>query len=386
MWILDFKKWKLNEGAALTQDGQKAELNWRDNDSNPLEFLKSNFSFKHSKFVGGDFPFSVLYGLSIDESKMKELSGKPELKLLLDNLKNSKIVGGDQAIINFIKPAADELRRKTRNIDYIMPMGSTKGLSEDLAKAFNDLLSGSEIQDIAKYQFNDPVNALDWNYIQDYEENRVGTPKKGGGTVSSIMSVLAGYLYQEVNIEESSEAAVQRLRDIRQNREKIDWIEFKGFLLSSNPINKYHDPENLIVWKNTPYTIRSSGQSVMGSRRFFKTKYETPKEGGVFGDPKLTEAVKRCILSNKSLLLVDDNTRTKMDIKGILESIEKIAENIIADAGLDRRQAQSALNYRSRIHAYVLIYVPPKVGMAGDTAVKQYVTQNYGDFNNNDLK
>jgi hypothetical protein len=373
MRAFNFIDFCLCEGAALSANGSLAELAWKDT-YEPGELLQSNIQMKTSNFSTKDLPYNVLYGLSVDPDRVKELSGSPELKLLLDNLKDSHISGGKQALAEFLQPSVTQLRQSNSRIDYVMPMGSTKGLSKDLSEVFSELINGSKVLNLDKHIFDNIVKAIDWDYIEDYETNKAGQPQKRDPNklILSILPQLIRLVITNVDLPNSA-PNIRRILGAAG-----DWKELKGILLSSDPINRYYKEEHSITWKDksAPFIIRSSNLSVMGDRKFLKTKYQTPKEGGIHGDPSFIEAIRRCIFSNKSMLVVDDNTRTKEDIKGILKSIDRVAQNLIADSNFDFSQGnRSVLNYRSRINVYVLIYIPPTIRMASAIEVEDYKRQ-----------
>jgi hypothetical protein len=145
----------------------------------------------------------------------------------------------------------------------------------------------------------------------------------------------------------------------------------------AEPHQNYFDvrPLPTIFWKKEPYNIRSSGISHGGSREWLKTKYATPKTSGEFGETEFVEAVKKCIIGGATMLFVDDNSRTKEDIRKIFDAIIKLAENIIADS--DTLDYNFIRQYHKRFLAYVLIYLPEPRSQGGsnDITVKKLASE-----------
>ena len=67
------------------------------------------------------------------------------------------------------------------------------------------------------------------------------------------------------------------------------------------------------------------------------------------------------------MLFVDDNSRTKEDIRKIFDAIIKLAENIIADS--DTLDYNFIRQYHKRFLAYVLIYLPAPGSQGGSSNI-----------------
>jgi hypothetical protein len=358
MRALNFNDFCINEGASVNQRNGMVTLNWSDDFNDEYEFLKTKKTMEPAtirKTGTGIFP--VYFGLSVDQDRLEELQKKADVKMTLDWLKQSKIEGGLSSIIKFAEPTIKHIRMHN-SIDYVIPMGSTKGLSKDLSQAIAKLNGQAEVVPLDKYEFDNITQAIDWAYVESYEDN---------ANTRSIMSQLKSIIRDE--IDTASPEVLNRLRRI------TDWKELKGLLLRSNPKNKYSSTEDEITWKTTPFKIRSSGELWAGLRQAFKTKYQTPKHSGEFGSPEFIEAFKNCILRNKTMLLVDDNTRSKKDISNIIDTLMELADNILAD--LRDQPTMNHLRWTKRVLSYVLIFVPDhkakisnRVDLAKDDEVK----------------
>ena len=369
----------ITEGAHLAPPTYaEVELSWKDDKTLPLEVLKTNNSHDVTGFrkIGRtkEGSFQVYYGLSVDPARNTELGNEdPLFKITLDKLKASDILNSETALSKFTLPTANEIRSKKGNINYIVSLGSTAGLSQDLGKIFSDHFKNAKHISLAKYDFDNFEHALDWEYIKDYE---------GRAETEDLRSILPRLKTTMLDTIDQENTAPHILDAIR-GAATVD--DLRGILLRANPKNQYHEysptGENTIAWLDTPYQIRSSGISFGGSRKWSKTKYATPKTSGEFGDTEFTEAVKQCILHGSTMLFVDDNSRTKEDISKIFDAIIKLAENIIADS--DSVNSNMISQYYKRFLAYVLIYVP-EANSQGDnrnTTVKKLAsTQAVNQF------
>jgi hypothetical protein len=354
----NFEEFCINEGASVNRRNGMVTLNWSDDRNDEYEFLKTNNTMEVAnirKTGQGNFP--IYFGLAVDQDRLNDLQKKADVKMTLDWLKQSKIEGGLKSIVNFAKPTIDYIKR-TNRVDYVIPMGSTKGLSKDLSEAIASLIGSAEVVPLNKHEFDNISQAIDWDYVESYEDN----PK-----TKTILPQLKAIIREE--IDTTSADVLNRLRRV------TDWRELKGLLLRSNPNNRYFKPEDEITWLNDSFKIRSSGELWAGLRQAFKTKYETPKRSGEFGSPDFVEAFRRCVLNNKTMLLVDDNTRSKKDLSNIIDTLLELGENILAD--LPDRPTLSQMTWTKRILSYVLIFVPDhnakisnRVDLAKDDEVK----------------
>jgi len=343
----------INEGAQLGGPNfDIVKLNWLDDKKAPLEVLKSNNSHDVTGFrkigVTKDGSFQVYYGLTIDPNRNSELGDSDEVfKLTLDALKQAKIDGSTRALAEFIKPTAREIRAKKGTVDYVVSLGSTAGLSQDLGERFSQEFKDAQYLQLPKENFENFGKALNWDYIKNYETK---VREKG------IRPIFAGVKQDILDAIDQDKTSPEIIAELNATQTAD---EIQAIITRSNPANKYReyseDESNVIFWKAEPFNIRSSGIARGGSRQWLKTKYSTPKPSGEFGDPIFVEAVKKCIIGTSTMLFVDDNSRTKEDISKIFDSIIMIAEQVLADTGTVTTQMEQ---YHKRFLAYVLIYLP----------------------------
>lgn len=358
----------INEGAQLVAPNfDKVELSWLDDPKKPLEVLKSNNAHNVTGFrkvgttSGGSF--QVYYGLTVDPKRNIKLGNEdPLFKLTLDELKKSNIVGSKKAISDFVNRSANEILAKKGAINYVVSLGSTAGLSQDLAQVFKEKFKGSTHISLDKVDFDNFGKALNWDYLKNYD---IKVKEEG---VKPILKRVKDDIIKAIDLDQTSPEIIQSIR----NATSAD--ELQVILLKGNPNYRYHqyseDDSNIISWKAEPFNIRSSGISTGGSRAMLKTKYDTPKQSGEFGDPVFMEAVKECILGGSTMLFVDDNSRTKEDLSKIFDSIKEIADAILLDVENKTNQMDQ---YHKRFLAYVLIYLPEprSTGDANDIQVKK---------------
>lgn len=343
------------EGAKLLLnfDGmpQTSELNVKD-DGDKLEYLKtSRGSYVKSPAELFKGSFNIYYGLELDE-KLKPMIKDAKtgakhrviLKILSDFLKSTNIKGGIDSLVNFMSSSIKTIDYEKR-IDYVIPLGSTQSLSEDMASAVKQILPNTNIDPVDKMIFKDIVSALDWNYILNYDDRVV---EEG---IRPIVNMVKGYVRREIVNDESGEGIIQAIRDARTG------AELKSVLLKSNKNHPDYKDEYKITWKTPNFIVRSSGIAFGGSRSIFKNKYYVPTERNTVNNPRLYNIVKDVVLNNKSMLIVDDNVSSKIDMKSVFKSIETIAYNILEDQGAitDYTKNIKALEWTKRVNAYVLI-------------------------------
>jgi len=384
-FIKDFDQF-INEGASLVPPNyDKVDLSWKDRKSLPLEVLKTNglhnvagFKDKSLPGITKDGSFQIYYGLTVDPDRSKELGDEdPLFKHTLDLLKKSNILNSQAALSEFTKPTADKIRSNKSNINYVVSLGSTAGLSKDLAEAFSLHFNGSKFIPLSKYSFDNFEHALNWKYIRDYDERIENKEQVKEKDLAPILDKVKHDIVDAIDQEKTSPEILGDIYNARNGD------ELRGIILAADPKNRYHEYDSegktTIFWKSTPYNIRSSGIAYGGSREWLKTKYDTPKPSGEFGDASFIEAVKRCILGEETMLFVDDNSRTKKDIRGIFKVIANIANDIFADT--DRVDSHMMRTYYKRFLAYVLIYIPDS-GEKDITVKKLASEEDVNDFIN----
>lgn len=364
----------VNEGARLVGPNfDKVELSWLNDPKLPLEVLKSNNGHAITGFrkvgttSGGSF--QVYYGLTIDPKRNSQLGNEdPLFKITLDELKKSNILNSKKGISDFVTRTAQEIIQKKRKIDYVVSLGSTAGLSQDLAivfkEKFTDKNNGTtpKLIPLPKEDFQNYGKALDFDYLQNYD---VKVREEG---IRPILKRVKDDVIKAIDVDQTSAELITAIRNARSAE------ELKLILLKGDPNYRYgeysEDNSNVIVWKSEPFNIRSSGISLGGSRAMLKTKYSTPKSSGEFGDPIFVDAVKDCIIGGKTMIFVDDNSRTKEDLSKIFDSIIKIADNVLSDV---ESKTDVMDQYHKRFLAYVLIYLPEprSTGDANDIQVKK---------------
>jgi hypothetical protein len=350
----------IKEGASLEPpDYETVDLEWMDDKSEPLEVLKTNNSndvagFRDKIGLTKDGSFQIYYGLTVDPKRNASLGNSdPVFKITLDELKAANLEDPDD-LSDFISNTANRIANVKGKVDYIVPMGSTKGLSTRLAEVFSEKFSNAEVIPLKKYTFSNIASAMDWDYINSYEARARGEGVGDDEEVPrSVLVQIKNQIIDEIDRIKTPATLIAAIRGAQTPE------ELRGIILRSDPNNRYHkfgDPQ--IEWINPNYEIRSSGLQFGGSRKLFKTKYETPKASGEFGSPEFTEAVISCIRTRKTMLFLDDNARTKEDLSKIFDSIMEVAERVLPSEQLTKDESL----YFKRFFAYVLIYIPVSGG------------------------
>lgn len=374
---------KLDEGAELIFDDLgipiSVNLNW-ENTKSEYEYLKTNYiEYGDPGLRSNNHPEIGIYaGLIIDDKLKDKLKSSIKdnvyFKITADLLKDVKIQGGSDSICSFLKKSTRPISQKYGGrIDYVFPMGSTKGLSSEIASCLSSVFPKSNILGLDKRGFNNIVDALNWDYIIEYDYM---TDKK------PILDKIKALIKAEA--EEMSDKLKEDIKSAKSGK------ELRLILFKANPKYRDYDYEYHVVWKNTPYIIRSSGLSFGGSRKYFKDKYRASdmpsSQHNASDDLDLIEAIRKCIFNDKSILIVDDNISTRMDIYSILDSISKIGNRIIETSPTisDYKTRFSIEQWKKRVNVYALIYFD-KIKLATQTEISDFIKHNQknDDISNN---
>ena len=345
---------RIIEGAELVLNDLgypvSVNLTW-ENSKSKLEYLKTKYvEYGVKPIKSNKYPeIGIYYGLEIDEKLKDNLDNtreKVNLKITADFLKKSNIQGGSDSLYSFLNKSVRHISEKYAGIiDFILPMGSTKSLSGDLANSLIKIFPGSKISGLDKHNFENIVDALNWDYIIEYDNNvdRVPILNKIKDLVKAEAKEMSNKLREDIKSAKTG-------RDLRI------------ILFKSNPKHQHHDIEYQVTWKNTPYIVRSSGVSFGGSRQFFKNKYRVSyipnRQQNATTDLDLIEAIRQCIFNDKTILIVDDNISTKIDIYSILDTIVEIGDSIIETSSniVDYKTSLNIKSWKKRINVYALIY------------------------------
>jgi hypothetical protein len=346
----------LNEGAKLSPPNYNSvELEWFDEKRDPLEVFKTNASHNVAGFkkmgITSEGAYQIYYGLAVDPSRRDRLSNSdPVLKKTMDLLKSANIEGGEEALRGFTKKTASVIKQNKQTIDYIVSLGSTQGLSAMLGRVFATHFPEAKLINLEKYQFENIVKAIKWDYVSTQGE--------------AVLTRVKNSVIREIDRERTPDFANVRRKIIAAKTEE----ELQNKLDIGNPDGVGHQ----IVWKTPNFVIRSSGVSHGGSRQWMKTKYDTPKPTGEKGSIEFVNAVIDCIKGGKTMLYVDDNARTRGDLSDLFDFNEYVITNA-QEYGINPEQARKS-KYWKRFLAYVLIYVPD-LG-AQDITVKKLIDKD----------
>jgi hypothetical protein len=354
----------VNEGAKLVAGSQKYTiLSIKDDNKAPLEVLKTTSAQDRVHKGSG---FRLYHGLTVDPTQNRMLgSSDPVFKMTIDALKKGDIVGGKGALTTFTEETARQMviDADDRPIDYVFSMGSTAGLSNFLGEVFLEHFQKINLsrvrneeglppiyKQLSKYPFKTIAHALNWDYLQDYD-NGVGVVP---GRNRYVFPLVKQELVRAIDLQRTrtvfgdrgtaQAAAITNSETYEELRKATD---LSGYDFPDRDTYELlvEDPEGFsgdsslntlfpIIWierAKVPYSIRSSGLAFLGMRKWFKSKYMTPKDSGEVGSQDFINAVEDCILKDKRMLIVDDNARSRQDLITIFRTIEQMYNAATAD-------------------------------------------------------
>lgn len=329
----------INEGAYLNDKGQ-AVLSWENDPNNPDEVLKSanaTVTTKGRHIIQGvefqgdtpqfnrqarNYGWPIFFGLSIEDYAGK-VDDPARFRDTMTQLKAANIENIEASLPRFIKKSFDHLRiNQDFRPDYIVTIGSTKGLVGHLAKAANQLFPKADPINLDKVKYLNAGDAIDWEELKA----QTGRQKSGAKSLQTFKYTILSYV-DKLNLDKEFRKMIMDTQDVDDLRKLI------------TASGRYISPETQIQWLDaidgetmTPFVVRTSGRNFGGFKQFFKTKY-------AYDDQEFIEAVLNCIQSGKKMLIIDDNKNTGDDIKDIKKNIIDILKN----SGLTEMQRNKAL-------------------------------------------
>jgi hypothetical protein len=340
----------INEGVYLNDKGQ-AVISWENDKLNNDEVLKSVNTVrtnKTGKFPDGIDFFSTtplmyktasnlgwptFYSLSVD-NYLGKVDYPARFKYTMDQLKSANIENIEIDLPKFIKKSFGHLGiTKNFKPNYIVAVGSTKGLVGHLIRAVNDLIPEADPINLDKVKYLNAGDAINWDELN----RQTGTQEAGEQTLNSFKQSILKYA------------------------DEID-PEFKNMIRSANTADdlqrlvmasgRYVSPETQIKWKEIidgeemiPFVVRTSGRNFGGFKSFFKAKY-------AYSDQEFIEAVIDCAKNRKRMLIIDDNKNSGDDIRDIQKNIL----DILTGLGIMNTATQNLFGF------YVLYKMKPANG------------------------
>jgi hypothetical protein len=364
----------INEGAYLNSKGQ-AVLSWENDRENPDEVLKSanitrtrsnrdvkdavdfqgeiprsNQVGSASRDVGAGYGFPIFFGLSADDYTGK-VDDPARFRDTMAQLKAANIENAEESVLQFIKGSFKYLQISQHfKPDYIVTIGSTKGLVGHLAKAANKIFPEADPINLDKVKYLNAGDAIDWEELKA----QTGRQAKGASTLEMVKSNILKYVDTD-NVDYEFIRLIKATTDIDDLRRLI------------TASGRYISPETQLKWREvidgetmTPFIVRTSGRNPGGLKSFFKTKYS-------FDDQEFIEAVINCYRLGKKMLIMDDNKNTGSDINTIRKNIL----DILSGAGLDDQELGKAI---TQYGFYVLYKMNTKSGWKFNTQLGKTLT------------
>jgi hypothetical protein len=340
----------INEGVYLNDKGQ-AVISWENDKSNNDEVLKSVNTVRTNntgKFPDGieffnntplmyktasSLGWPTFYSLSID-NYLGKVDYPARFKYTMDQLKFANIENIETDLPKFIKQSFGHLGiTKNFRPDYIVSVGSTKGLVGYLTRAVNDLIPEADPINLSKVKYLNAGDAVDWKELN----KQVTTQASGDRTLSSFKQLILNYADDIDPAFKAMIKSAQTADDLRR------------LVMASG---RYVSPETQIKWKEliddetmVPFTVRTSGRNFGGFKSFFKAKY-------AYSDQEFIEAVIDCAKNRKRMLIIDDNKNSGDDIRDIQKNIL----DILTGLGIMNTATQNLFGF------YVLYKMKPANG------------------------
>lgn len=316
----------INEGAYLNNKGQ-AVLKWENDGDNSDEVLKSANAmiskrtgqfpegvdfFKGTPIINtsaGSYGWPQFFGLSMDGYGGR-VDNPARFKDTMAQLKDANIEDIETSIPQFIQKSFTHLgiTRKFRP-DYIVSVGSTKGLVGHLVKAANQIFPEADVVNLDKVTYLNAGDAVNWDELKSQVERQ----EKGDATLNSFKSTILKY----------AERLDPEFKRLIKDAKDVD--DLRRLVMASG---RYVSPETQIQWRDmidgekmTPFVVRTSGRNFGGFKAFFKKKYS-------FDDQEFIEAVITCARDGKRMLIIDDNKNSGVDIADIKKNILDILKGL----------------------------------------------------------
>lgn len=316
----------INEGAYLNAKGQ-AVIKWENDAENGDEVLKSASAMNSNRtgrFPQGvefsrdtplmyktatSFGWPTFFGLSVDDYNGR-VDHPARFKDTMDQLKSANIENIETDLPQFIQRSFSHLGiNKAFKPDFIVSVGSTKGLVGHLVKAAMSIFPEADPVNLDKVSYLNAGEAINWDELKSQVERQ----EKGDSTLNNFKSTILKYAEQ---LDPEFKKLIKDAKDVD---------DLRRLVMASG---RYVSPETQIKWRDmidgetmTPFTVRTSGRNFGGFKAFFKKKYS-------FDDQEFIEAVITCARDKKRMLIIDDNKNSGVDIADIKKNILDILKGL----------------------------------------------------------
>jgi FtsZ-binding cell division protein ZapB len=365
--IKTFKEF-INEGAYIDKKSGMVILSRKnlsgDDENYNDEVLKTVYPDKDVAYMK-----TIFYGLSGEHYDTKNRDHIARTKYTMDLLKKGNIKDRKKALDEFIKPMCDTIRKATSVLNYVIVLGSRQLLAEEMGRAFErnffkegetDILSKIKKPNtpklivLKKIEYPDPTDIIDWNQLYSALESE---PQ------GKSLQMIIAFIKQMIDTDKTSQLMIRKVTNLfNKNASKEDKVKASKKLkdlikdMRYKQHNKHHwnyDPNSIIYWKRDsfPLIISKSGAMLGNITKFFNKKYDT-------STLEFMEAIQRCSLYNESMLMVDDNMHSRIDMKNMM--------NFVINKGNEYRSNTegklSNANWKNKVFGYALY----RIGVESD--------------------
>jgi hypothetical protein len=290
----------INEGAWYEENGEnvKVFVSLKNDPNNPNELLKTPYLNGDNFNKVGMGGIKVYYGLhpKTPYSGVRGANGDPASQrakgYIMDNLKDSNpdifSMATGETLEGFIQGTAI----KSKNINYIVTVGSSQGLVKTMRDSLLNLYPEANVIDLTKIDYFNADDAIDKEALERAIQREMEIPR-----FDSDKNPIDRFSTTAPLVEDWAKRIAKSLR------ERIEGGE-----------------------ENPSFNIKSTG--IKGSvRSLLRPKYNTAKE-------EFVDAVVDCVFGNENgdtgkMLIIDDNTQHFVDFANISNKIIEILAGII---------------------------------------------------------
>jgi len=319
----------INEGAHVNKEGTVI-LNYKNDPNNNDEVLKTDLYGK--EFLDREkSEWPVYWSLSVTGFRGK-VDHEGRFKYTMDQLKGGNIEGGRDSLSGFMMQSFDRLGIMDKPIRYVVAVGSTYGLVQDMAEILASKFN-ARIINLEKAQYLNAGDAVDWLEYQ----SQVLRQSKEGMVAASFEGFKKMLISTYVDVRGTDPVVIKELRgtqDVESLKDKVTTLDIKWK-------DKDIDGKSLL-----PFIVRSSGRNFGGYRKMWKPKYQ-------FDNSELYDAIVDCATNRSKMIIIDDNQNSGEDFKTIKNQIEKMILTYQKDSTL-QSDNKVISKYSSNFLFYVL--------------------------------
>lgn len=319
----------INEGVKVGPEGT-ALLSKSEDADDILRFVEGTLK---KTGVGG---YVVNYRL--DSETGRSLPAE-DIKATMDLLKLGKIHNLEEALNSFMKPDLLKIAKSVgaySGFDYIIQVGSSKGLAEAMTNAAAKTFPKAKIVILPKKIHSTYYTAVDYDALALSLAN---------GRDSSF-NLVKKFIVAQINKDATPSEVVMEIKLTKSVDELNDFL-------------KADAERGTVTWKpgHTNFKVRKS-ETIPGNIIRFFNKYE-------FENDDFIKAISACSdpYSKRYALIIDDNIHNGTDSTNIFKAINSFVENtrnnlsaLYASGAMSKPDYERIIsqNYQNRFTAYVL--------------------------------